>query len=139
MLRLLSCSCFFLCLSLNACTSPPAASIQQKIITITATPSGSVYIGRDTLAIEDLAKELQTRLWKSYLGTGKMQDSIHLLFSGEVLMGTRGAVMDAIQEGQQLALKDICLQHYKTLFEELNEKQQAKLKKSFPVLFQTAY
>lgn len=106
---------------------------------IIATPSGSVIIGKDTLSSEALAKELQNRLWKSYLGTGKMQNSIQLTFSGEVLMGTRGAVMDAILEGQQLALKDVCLDRHKTLFENLNESQKTRIKKMFPILFQTSY
>ena len=139
MQRLLCYSLFFLCLSLSACSNHLPASVPQKSITITVTPAGYAYIGKDTLAIEDLAKELQTRFWKSYLGTGKTQDRIHLVFNGEVLMGTRGAAMDAIHEGQQLALKDICLQRYKTLYDALTKKQQAKLKKLFPVLFQTMY
>ncbi|HMU46765.1 MAG TPA: hypothetical protein PKC72_10380 [Chitinophagaceae bacterium] len=112
---------------------------QEKIITIVATADGMVYIGNDSMTTEELTKELKTRFWKSYLGSGKLYDRIKLSFEGEVLMGTRGAVMDAIAEGQKLALKDICLEKHKKLFEDLSAKQQAKLKKQFPILFQTDF
>jgi D-serine dehydratase len=54
-------------------------------------------------------------------------------------MGTRGAVYDAIQQAQQLALKKICLQKYKHLYEELSAAQQRKIRSGFKVLFQQTF
>jgi len=48
-------------------------------------------------------------------------------------------VVKEIQEGQRKALTQVCLQKYKNLFERIDSKKQAKLKKQFPVLFQTHY
>jgi hypothetical protein len=110
--------------------------IPPKIITITVNPNGVVYMGVDTLTTDVLATTLQERLWRSYLGTGKMYDSIRLVLNGEVLMGVKGAALDAIQLAQQNALKDICLQKYKSLFENISSRQQKRLRQQFPVLFQ---
>ncbi len=110
--------------------SPP------KIITITVNPNGVVYMGVDTLTTDALATTLHERLWRSYLGNGKMYDSIRLVLNGEVLMGVKGAALDAIQLAQQNALKDICLQKYKRLFENTSSLQQKRIRKQFPVLFQ---
>lgn len=140
MLRLFVCCYMMLAFSSFSATAKKALTAPpKKIIVIHVSPSGNALIGRDRISIDNLSKELQNRLWKSFLGTGKMQDSIQLKFDGEVLMGVRSAAMDALREGQQLALKDICLQQHKMLFEELNEKQQQKIRKHFPILFQSDY
>ncbi len=112
------------------------ADPQQKVISIKVDAKGEIFIGRDTLQVSGLAAELQQRLWKSYLGTGKMYDSISIEFTGEVLMGTRGATLDAIQNAQKNALAEICLQKYKRLFENCSGGEQRKIRKQFPVLFQ---
>src|SRR5262249_36290974 len=109
---------------------------QAKIITIRTIPNGTVYMDQDTLNSGTLAKTLQQRLWKSYTSTGKMYNSIHIIFDGEVLMGTRGAVLDAIKEGQQKALTELCLQKYKKEYTNLSDRQKSKLNKQYPVLFQ---
>ena len=44
-----------------------------------------------------------------------------------------------IKEGQKKALVSVCLQKYKKTFDSLDEKKQEKLKKQFPVLFQTDF
>jgi hypothetical protein len=108
----------------------------EKIISITVSEKGYACIGRDTLTIDQLAAELQQRLWKSYLGTGKMYDAIHLQFTGEVLTSVKDSTMDAIRKAQKKALADICLEKYKKLFEDINSRQQDKIRKQFPVLFQ---
>lgn len=120
--------------SANNMTLPPG-----KLIRIVVNEKGYALIGRDTLTANDLSPELQRRLWKSYMGTGKMYDSIKLEFEGEVLMGTKGAAMDAIKEAQEKALKEICLEKHKKLFDALSEGQKNKIRKQFPVLFQTNY
>ena len=119
---------------------PPAEKIfPDKSITIIVNEKGNALIGRDTLAIDQVAAELQKRLWKSYMGTGKMYGAIHLQFSGEVLMGVRGAAMDAIKLAQKNVLTEVCLQLHKKLFENLSSRQQEKIQKQFPVLFQSNY
>ena len=120
---------------LSACITAAAAP-KIKIIGIIVNANGEVYIGRDTIGVSDLAAEIQNRLWKSYLGTDKMYDSIKIEFRGEVLMGTRGAALDAVKLAQKNALTDICLQKYKRLFENCSSLQQKKIRKQFPVLFQ---
>jgi hypothetical protein len=109
---------------------------QPKIINLTVNPDGSVIMGRDTLSAETLAAALKERLWKSYLGNGKMYDSIQVTFNGEVLMGVRGATLDAIKLAQTNALKEVCLQKYEQVFDNLPANKQEKLRKQFPVLFQ---
>lgn len=114
--------------------TPPA-----KIITVIVDAQNGMFIGRDTVETETIPAILSERLWKSYLGTGKMYDAIKVTIRGEVLMGTRGAVYDAIQQAQQLALKKICLQKYKHLYEELSAAQQRKVRSGFKVLFQQTF
>lgn len=113
-----------------------AAFPPGKVITFQVHPDGLIVAGRDTLNTDNLADYLKERLWKGYLGTGKMVDSIGIVMQGEVLMGVRGAVLDAIRLGQENALKELCLQQYKSYFENLSAARQQKIRKKFPVLFQ---
>jgi biopolymer transport protein ExbD len=108
----------------------------KKIITITVNEKGNIFIGRDTLTSVDLTDELQKRLWTSYLGTDRMYDAIYIDFKGEVSMNTKETVKKAILEAQKKALTDLCLQKHKKLFDDLNNHQQIKIRKQFPVLFQ---
>lgn len=110
-----------------------------KVITIVVDQQHGIIIGRDTVDTETLSKEVSERLWKSYLGTGKMYDSIRVVTKGEVLMGTRGAVFDAILNAQQTVLKRLCLQKYKRLYESLTAAQQQRLKAKYKVLFQETF
>jgi hypothetical protein len=105
-------------------------------ITIVIDAKGFAYIGRDTLTIDKLAGEVQQRLWKSYMGTGRMYDHINIQMNGEVLMGVRGSAFDAIKQGQQKALTELCIMKYKNEYDKLSASQQRKLQKQFPVLFQ---
>ena len=131
-------SLFFITLSLKA-----AGNIQsifpQKIITISVNEKGWVMIGRDTLTIDQIPDELQKRLWKSYLGTGKMYDAIHLEFIDQPPAVIQKSAREAIKEAQRKALIDISLQKHEKKFEDLSSRQQQKIKKHFPVLFQTSY
>jgi biopolymer transport protein ExbD len=111
----------------------------DKLIIVVVNPDGNVFIGRDTLSIDKLADELQRRLWKGYLGTGKMYDGIKLQLEGEVLMGVKNSAMDAIQKAQKKVLTEVCLEKHKKLFESLSIRQQEKIRRQFPVLFQESF
>lgn len=120
-------------------TPSAAASSREKGLTIIVDSSGLAFMGRDTLSTDQLAGELEKRLWKGYMGTGEMYPSIHLQFRGEVLMGVRGATMDAIQLAQKNVSNEVSLHLHKKLFKDLSTKQQKKIRKQFPVLFQRTY
>ena len=96
-------------------------------------------MGRDTLPVSDVPKELKNRFWKSYLGTGKMYDYIIVELEEGVTTDMKTALLDAIKQGQQMSLKDISLEKHKQYFEDLSEKHKEKLRKQFPVLFQTEF
>ena len=109
---------------------------EEKIITITVNQYSQVFIGRDTLTISDLSKELENRLWRNYLGTGKTYDRIKLNFTKDVSQPTRLATVAAIKSAQKNVLKEISLEKHKKLFEDLAPDKQEKMRKQFPVLFQ---
>ena len=46
-------------------------------------------------------------------------------------------VIKEVQEGQRRALTELCLEKYKRLYDNIDKKKQGRLKKHFPVLFQT--
>jgi hypothetical protein len=131
-------SLFFISLSSKA-TGNIQKNIPKKIITVSLNEKGWVMIGRDTLTIDQLTDELQKRLWKSYLGTGEMFDAIRLEFSGLPSAVIQKSARDAIKEAQRKALVDISVQKHERRFEDLSSRQQKKIKKQFPVLFQTSY
>lgn len=110
-----------------------------KVITIAIDESGKISIGRDIFTTEQLTEELQIRLWKSYLGTGKMYDGVHLEIAAGARTDIISSVKKAIKEAQGKALIDVCLQKHKKLFDDLSSRQQEKIRMQFPVLFQQAY
>jgi len=131
---------FILCFVIDAkAGANTSSSFSKKIITITVNEKGQSLIGRDTLTTEELTIELQKRLWKSFTGRGTTYDVIRLQFSGEVSSEIKNAVIKAIQLSQKNALTEISLDKHKKLFESLSHSQQRKIKKHFPVLFQTDY
>lgn len=109
---------------------------QQKILTVAVDKNGEIFMGRDTLSLDQLPGEIQQRLFKSYLGTGKMYDQIQFQRVGDVLPAIIHATTEAIKEGQTKALREYCISKYSSSFERLNNNQQNKVKKNFPVLFQ---
>ena len=114
----------------------PAKDLPEKIITIIVDENGTVFMGVDTLEINELANVLQDRLFKSYAGTGKMPASLKLQSAPENL---RNSVIAEIKKAQQNALSDLCLHLHKKKYESLTSKQQGKIKRKFPVLFQTDF
>lgn len=117
-------------LSSEAGTPPP------KIIRVEVGTNAVSQIGRDTVFLEDLARDIQIRLWKSYLGTGRSYDRIEMIYEAGTPPGIRFAACEAVKLGQQKALGQICLDKHKRMFAALSAGQQKKIRKQFPVLFQ---
>jgi hypothetical protein len=111
----------------------------QKIITIIMDAGHGIIMGRDTVELEIIPALLSERLWKSYLGTGKMYDSIKVVITGDVQKGNRGSLYEAIEKAQQLALKKLCLEQHKRLFSELSTAQQQRVRQKYKVLFQQPF
>lgn len=108
----------------------------KKIIDMSVDEKGKIYIGRDTLTSDQLVEELKIRLWKSYMGTGKMYDGIKVEYTGNPSSSVKETTKKSIHEAQQKTLIDVCLQKHKKLYEDLSSRQQQKIRKEFPVLFQ---
>lgn len=114
--------------------------IEEKNLYINVDEIGIISIGRDTLSSDVLAKYIQERLFKSYMGTGKMYNKIKLTkTNGQVPEMVMEVVLTEIKIGQKRALTELCLQKHKDFFENISQRQQEKIKKQFPVLFQTNY
>ena len=109
---------------------------QQKILTVAVDKNGQIFMGRDTLSLDGLPYEIQQRLFKSYLGTGKMYDQIQFQRMGDVLPTIIHATTEAIKEGQEKALREFCVSKYSSPFDKLKSSQQGKVRKQYPVLFQ---
>jgi hypothetical protein len=112
----------------------------EKILHIKVDEAGSISVGPDTLLADDLARYIQYRLFKNYTSSGKMHNKIKLeIISSNVPDMVIEIVTKEIQAGQSRALTELCLFKYKKLFANIGQKKQDKLKKQFPVLFQTDY
>ena len=112
----------------------------EKILHIKVDEAGTISVGRDTLLADDLARYVQQRLFKSYISTGEMHSKIKLeRISNDVPDMVVEVVIKEIQEGQRRALTELCIFRYKKLFDNIEKRKQDKLRKQFPVLFQTDY
>lgn len=113
---------------------------KEKNLYIHVDEIGIISIGRDTVSSDGLARYLQERLFKSYMGTGKMYDKIKLKKTdGQVPEMVMEVVLNEIKTGQQRALTELCLQKHKDFFENISPRQQDKIKKQFPILFQQSF
>ncbi|HYC40361.1 MAG TPA: hypothetical protein VEB63_07710 [Chitinophagaceae bacterium] len=126
----------FLLLPVLALAMLQPADAEEKIITITVNQYSQAIIGRDTLTFANLSKELENRLWRHFLGTGKSYDRIVLNFTRGVTRAIRVSAIAAVKSAQHSALKLISLEKEKKLFEDLEPDKQDKIRKQFPVLFQ---
>ena len=116
-----------------------ASSPEKRILYVTINEAGRVMVGADMIDINDVPTELKNRLFKSSLGNRKYS-KISISKSGEnVSLTSFDQLKTKVQEGQQMALNAICLEKFKTLFAELDDKKKEKLRKQFPVLFQMEY
>lgn len=113
---------------------------EEKVLLVKVDDIGLIMVGRDTVGSDQLARYIQERLFKSYMGTGKMYDRI--IFEKEdagVPDEVTEAVIGEIKTGQNKALQELCLQKYNKTFEVLEKKKQERLRRQFPVLFQEQY
>lgn len=117
-------------------TSQPANPFQQKTLIINVDVKGQVSIDRIKIETEDLPRELQQRLWRSFVGNGKMPQAIKLQFENELPPESTKTIFGAVKQGQQRTLNILSLHKYKNKFENINNRKQDKIKKQFPVLFQ---
>ena len=130
-------SCFFP-VKTKAETSS-SFSIPQEVILISVHSDNTALIGKDTFDMEGLTHELQQRFWKSYLGTGKIPIELKVHYDKTPTVAEQKTITDAIKKAQQNALTELCLQLHKKIFDDLSERQQDKIKKRFPVLFQQKF
>jgi len=123
-------------LNVSASNKMPA----EKILQVTVNEMGTVTVGRDTVNADDLAKYIQERLFKSYMGTGQMHSKIKFVKANDNVPDmVSEVILKEIQNGQQRALTELCLQKYKNFFDKIEKRKQDKLKKQFPVLFQSNF
>jgi len=134
-----------LLLLLLTCFSWPTANAAKKItadkiLLVTVNETGTITVGRDTVSADNLARYVQERLFKSFMGTGKMHDHIKLVKATDAVPDmVTTVVVEEIQSGQRKALQELSLQKYRKKFDTLDAKKQGKLKKLFPVLFQSRF
>ena len=108
-----------------------------RILHIHVAPKEDVSIDGVKIDIsESLSKELQQRLWRSFMGNGKMPDSIDLQFDDAVTPGVKASILKSIKEAQEKTLNLLCLHKYKRSATDIKGKQKSRLQKQFPVLFQ---
>lgn len=132
MLRLLI-AILFLSLSAASHSNPPA-----RILHIHVAPKEEVTIDGVKIDIsESLSKELQQRLWRSFMGNGKMPDRIDLQFEETVTPAVKASILKSIKEAQEKTLNLLCLHKYKKPAADIKGKQRSRLQKQFPVLFQS--
>ena len=121
-------------------TSAGMISPVEKILLVTVDETGNIKVNQDPVGSDDLANYIQERLFKSYTGTGKMHSSIRLMkLSNKVPDMVTQVVTNEIKDGQKKALVEVCLLRYNKLFDNLDKKKQLKMRKLFPVLFQTDF
>lgn len=112
----------------------------EKVLLVRVDEIGNITVGRDTVGSDQLARYIQERLFKSYMGTGQMYDKIKFeRKDAGVPDAVTEVVISEIKSGQGKALQELCLQKFRKTFETIDTKKQARLKKQFPVLFQTTY
>lgn len=112
----------------------------DKVLLVTVSETGTVTVGRDTVNADNLARYVQERFFKSYLGTGKMHDLVVVKkTSADVPDMVTEVIIREIQDAQKKALTQVSLQKYRKTFDNLDHRKQDKLKKQFPVLFQSNF
>ncbi len=118
----------------NQATYPATA---DKILEIAINESGTITSMGETLAADKITQYVKERLFKSWIG-GKIYSKIKLTSSSANEI-TKETAIKEIQEGQRQALIAICLESFRTRFENLDPKKQEKLREKYPALFQTEY
>ena len=112
----------------------------DKILLIRVDEIGIITVNRDTVGSDVLARYIQERLFKSYLGTGQMHKRIKFeKTTANVPDLVAEVIINEIKDAQKRALTEVSLEKHRKMFETLDKRKQDKLKKQFPVLFQTNY
>ena len=112
----------------------------EKILLVRVDEIGIVTVNHDTVDADVLARYIQERLFKSYLGTGQMHKRIKFeKTTADVPDLVTEVIINEIKDAQKRALTEVSLEKHRKMFETLDKKKQDKLKKQFPVLFQTNY
>ena len=111
----------------------------QKTVTIHVNAKNDISIDGIHVYRENLAKEVQQRLWRSYMSNGKMLHSIQLQVDEGATEETRKEVLYAITTAQEKTLTVLSLHKHKKRFEDIGQQKQDKIRKQFPVLFQRDY
>lgn len=111
----------------------------HEFILISVQSENEAVIGKDTFDMEGLTHEIQERFWRNYLGTGKISIQLKVDYNTTPTAGEEKTVTTAIKKGLQNALTELCLQLHKKTFDELTQRQQDKIKKHFPALFQQKF
>ena len=107
------------------------------ILHISVTAKEEVSIDGVKIDISELlSKELQNRLWRSFMGNGKMPDRIDLQFEESAPTVVKTSIFKSIKEAQEKTLNILCLHKYKKASTDIKQKQRSRLQKQFPVLFQ---
>ncbi len=120
---------------LNASVVPAS----ERILEVVVDSEGLITAAGDTITLDKLAHYIQQRLFKAWLSNGKMYTQIRFTKKGEVSETVSDPVLKEIKSGQEQGLTAICLEKYRTRFENLDPGKQASIKKKLPVLFQTEY
>jgi len=130
---------WMICLIFSS-SSPPGEMPGEKILLVQVNEYGLVTIGRDTLSVDQMARYIQERLFKSYMGTGQMHDRIRLEKTDGILPEpVEKVILEEIHSGQQRALRELCMQKYRDYYENLSPGKQASIHKRYPVLFQDRF
>ena len=90
----------------------------QKTVTIHVNEKSELTIDGVSVYSDNLAKEIQQRLWRSYMSNGKMLQSIVFRMDQGVPDGTKTMVLDAIKTAQSKTLTVLSLHKHKKRFEE---------------------
>ena len=121
----------------NASSHP---SPLQKTITIRLSASGDTFIdGVKLRADQELTSELQSRLWRSYVGNGPVPQSIHLETEPGIGAAAINTAREAIVKTQTLVRDRLAVDKYKQAYKDISTRKQEKIQKKFPVLFQTDF
>jgi hypothetical protein len=111
----------------------------QKTVAIHVNEKGEVMIDQAKYFTDDLAREVQQRLWRSYMTSGKMVQIILLSFDVSVSEELKKEVLYNIKTAQEKTLTVLSLHKHKKRFENISSNKQEKIRKQFPVLFQTDF
>lgn len=130
----------FFAITASISSSAKETTPVEKILLVQVNEIGIITVNRDTVGSDLLARYIQERLFKSYLGTGKMHSRIKLQKTdGNVPDMVTEVIIKEIKDGQQRALTEVSLQKHNRSFGSLDKRKQDKLKKLFPVLFQESF